>query len=117
MLTRYQPKPGGQFSTALELACVIIGISGSARGQWTSEDTIDSTFSVGNTGSNPVGDATKSYFLQSTSTPIQAHTENSSRTPGRGSLYCASMRVHYFFANEKAETKASLTVIGVSFSH
>src|ERR1700730_8485975 len=22
MLTRYQPKPGGQFSTALELACV-----------------------------------------------------------------------------------------------
>jgi hypothetical protein len=26
------------------------------------------------------------------------------------------MRVHYFFANEEAETKASLTVIGVSFA-
>jgi hypothetical protein len=95
----------------------IIGILGSGRGQWTLEDTIQSNFPVGNTGSNPVGDATKSDFLRSTSTPIQAHAENSSRIPGRGRHYCASMRVHYFFANEKAETKASLTVLGVSFAH
>jgi hypothetical protein len=33
----------------------IIGILGSGRGQWTLEDTIQSNFPVGNTGSNPSG--------------------------------------------------------------